>query len=75
MAELVSDLGVVPSATAHACIAADGAVYEAVQRRIESSSQPGVIGTREERIGHFHQYVARIHEEAPTDARRPNQAG
>ena len=36
----------------------DGAVYESVQRGIESSSRPGAIGTREERIWHFHRYLA-----------------
>lgn len=39
----------------------DAAVYDAVQRGLESSSRTGVIGTREERIWHFHRWLAQHH--------------
>jgi phenylpropionate dioxygenase-like ring-hydroxylating dioxygenase large terminal subunit len=35
----------------------DGRIFEAVQRGLETSQQPGVLGTREERIHAFHQYL------------------
>jgi len=37
----------------------DAAVYPDVQRGLEASEQPGVLGSREERIFHFHQHVER----------------
>ena len=44
----------------------DSAVYESVQRGIESSSRAGVIGTREERIWHFHRYLSQTRPAALT---------
>jgi hypothetical protein len=35
----------------------DAAVYSAVQRGLASSRNAGVLGTREERIHHFHNYL------------------
>jgi choline monooxygenase len=35
----------------------DGSIYGSVQRGMEASPHRGVIGTREERIYHFHKYV------------------
>ena len=37
--------------------AEDGAIYEAVQKGLDASPHRGVIGTREERIYHFQEYV------------------
>jgi phenylpropionate dioxygenase-like ring-hydroxylating dioxygenase large terminal subunit len=39
--------------------AEDGAVYAAIQRGLEASPHPGVIGTREERIYVFQEFVNR----------------
>lgn len=63
--------------------AEDGAIYSAVQRGLEASPHPGVIGTREERIYVFQQYVERscsgsLEQFLPTDnlvgeTARPNE--
>jgi phenylpropionate dioxygenase-like ring-hydroxylating dioxygenase large terminal subunit len=37
--------------------AEDGSIYASVQNGLRSSPHPGVIGTREERVFHFQQYV------------------
>ena len=37
--------------------AEDGAIYAGVQQGMAASPHPGVIGTREERIYHFQQFV------------------
>jgi phenylpropionate dioxygenase-like ring-hydroxylating dioxygenase large terminal subunit len=40
-------------------IGEDGTIYEGVQKGMEASPHCGVIGTREERIYHFQEYVIR----------------
>ena len=38
----------------------DGTIYTGVQQGLEASPHRGVIGTREERIYHFQEYVNRV---------------
>jgi phenylpropionate dioxygenase-like ring-hydroxylating dioxygenase large terminal subunit len=52
-------LRTVATLIARKVFAEDAAIYAGVQRGLESSPHPGVIGTREERIHVFQQYVLR----------------
>ena len=49
----------IPIATAigKKVFAEDGSIYSGVQRGMECSPFPGVIGVREERVYHFQKYV------------------
>jgi choline monooxygenase len=49
----------VATGVAKKVFAEDAAIYAAVQRGLEASPHPGVIGTREERIHVFQQFVLR----------------
>jgi phenylpropionate dioxygenase-like ring-hydroxylating dioxygenase large terminal subunit len=46
-------------AVAKKVYAEDGAIYAAIQRGLEASPHPGVIGTREERVYVFQEFVLR----------------
>lgn len=47
----------------------DAGIFAAVQRGLEASAHPGVIGTREERVYAFQEYVARACNQPATNGR------
>jgi choline monooxygenase len=62
-------LRMIATGVAKKVFAEDASIYAGVQRGLESSPHPGVIGTREERLYPFQQFVAngcRVARELPT---------
>jgi phenylpropionate dioxygenase-like ring-hydroxylating dioxygenase large terminal subunit len=60
-------------AVAKKIFAEDGSIYAGVQKGLQASPHPGVIGTREERIYAFQQYIlAKCQSESPLQTSQDN---